>query len=307
MFDMVVGRSAQAVLRLSDGIPVKRRYAMGFQLDPPMSPRTPDFGRLLFVAISRTQKIHIQTCNFTSTADAPDDSHRSIPTPSSSPQVIATMASASSSARANLPAVLSELRSGIFGTAHNPNNARTGAKYLRRRLRGPSAVAYYPRQLTLATLNAETPWNRFANWEGDSAGNFKARVLGSSGASAAQSGENQDGTWAVTAPSNGSAEPKEGEAAPQRVWAAQMNQLPAGEVVPGSKWTEVERLAGAGWVHDEKEQVRMEEVEMKRAMGRGPPKKGESLTGFGIVHAILLGLAVSKCAHCHGTRNELTF
>jgi hypothetical protein len=155
------------------------------------------------------------------------------------------MATASSSARSKIPTVLSELRSGIFGTAHNPSNARTGAKYLRRRLKGPSAVAYYPKTLRLATINAETPWNRFANWEG---------------------------TWAVAQ----GAETQEGEEARPRIWAAQMNQLSADQVVPGPRWTEVERQPGAGWVHDEKERVRMEEVELKRAMGRGPPKKGTS-------------------------------
>lgn len=178
-----------------------------------------------------------------------------------------------SSSRTKTPAVLSELRSSIFGTAHNPTAARTGSKYLRRRLRGPSAVAYYPKTISLASLNAETPWNRFANWQGDSAGTFKARVL-ATGASASQRGENQDGTWAVT--KTGAEGEGEGSDAPSRVWAAQMNQVSADEVVPGAKWTEVERISGAGWVHDEKERVRMEEVELKLAMGRGPPKKGES-------------------------------
>lgn len=182
------------------------------------------------------------------------------------------MATASSSARSKIPTVLSELRSGIFGTAHNPSNARTGAKYLRRRLKGPSAVAYYPKTLRLATINAETPWNRFANWEGDSNSTFKARVLASNAASAGQGGENQDGTWAVAQ----GAQIQEGEEARPRIWAAQMNQLSADQVVPGPRWTEVERQPGAGWVHDEKERVRMEEVELKRAMGRGPPKKGTS-------------------------------
>ncbi|KAH7106187.1 mitochondrial ribosomal subunit S27-domain-containing protein [Auriculariales sp. MPI-PUGE-AT-0066] len=37
------------------------------------------------------------------------------------------------------------LRASIFQTAFNPTNARTGAKYLKRRLRGPSMLQYYPK------------------------------------------------------------------------------------------------------------------------------------------------------------------
>lgn len=141
-------------------------------------------------------------------------------------------------------------------------------------------MAYYPTTFNLATLNAETPWNRFANWEGDSPNAFKSRVLASGAASAAQKGDDMDGTWAVTksaSTTGSSGEVTDGQEAEQRIWASQTNQLPAASVVPDMKWTQVERLPGAGWVQDEKERVRMEEVEMKRAMGRGPPKKGTSL------------------------------
>lgn len=39
---------------------------------------------------------------------------------------------------------LTKLRCSIFQTAYNPTSSRSGAKYLRARLRGPSMVKYYP-------------------------------------------------------------------------------------------------------------------------------------------------------------------
>lgn len=44
-------------------------------------------------------------------------------------------------------------RSAIFQTSFNPTSVRTGAKYLRARLRGPSMVQYYPPQLSISRLN----------------------------------------------------------------------------------------------------------------------------------------------------------
>ena len=54
-------------------------------------------------------------------------------------------------------AALTRLRSIIFQTSYNPTSQRTGAKYLKRRLRGPSMVEYYPNQLSISALNKELP------------------------------------------------------------------------------------------------------------------------------------------------------
>lgn len=50
---------------------------------------------------------------------------------------------------------LNQLRCSIFQTVYNPTSARTGAKYLRARLRGPSIAAYYPprEQMSIGALN----------------------------------------------------------------------------------------------------------------------------------------------------------
>ncbi|KAI0689837.1 mitochondrial ribosomal subunit S27-domain-containing protein [Cytidiella melzeri] len=55
-------------------------------------------------------------------------------------------------------AALTRLRCSIFQTSYNPTSIRTGAKYLRSRLVGPSMVNYYPETLTVAQLRASTDY-----------------------------------------------------------------------------------------------------------------------------------------------------
>ncbi|EED77809.1 predicted protein [Postia placenta Mad-698-R] len=50
-------------------------------------------------------------------------------------------------------ATLTRLRCSIFQTSYNPTSIRTGAKYLRARLRGPSMVEYYPPEVSIAQFN----------------------------------------------------------------------------------------------------------------------------------------------------------
>ena len=52
---------------------------------------------------------------------------------------------------------LKRVQCSIFQTAYNPKNLRTGAKYLRSRLRGPSMVNYYPPTLNIAQLARQFP------------------------------------------------------------------------------------------------------------------------------------------------------
>lgn len=54
-------------------------------------------------------------------------------------------------------AMLNKLRCSIFQTAYNPTSARTGAKYLRARLRGPSMVNYYPVELSVTEARKMFP------------------------------------------------------------------------------------------------------------------------------------------------------
>jgi small subunit ribosomal protein S33 len=49
-------------------------------------------------------------------------------------------------------ATLKQLQSRIFQTSYNPKSIRTGAKYLRARLRGPSMLAYYPQSFDIAQI-----------------------------------------------------------------------------------------------------------------------------------------------------------
>ncbi|KDQ18624.1 hypothetical protein BOTBODRAFT_29004 [Botryobasidium botryosum FD-172 SS1] len=63
------------------------------------------------------------------------------------------MAAAMVPTRTRLQSLL-QLRSSIFATSYNPRSLRTGAKYLRARLRGPSMTQYYPEQLSISRINA---------------------------------------------------------------------------------------------------------------------------------------------------------
>ncbi|KAK0200430.1 mitochondrial ribosomal subunit S27-domain-containing protein [Desarmillaria ectypa] len=52
---------------------------------------------------------------------------------------------------------LTRLRCSIFQTTYNPKRVRTGAKYLRSRLRGPSMVKYYPPTLNISSIARRYP------------------------------------------------------------------------------------------------------------------------------------------------------
>ncbi|KAF4616328.1 hypothetical protein D9613_008639 [Agrocybe pediades] len=52
---------------------------------------------------------------------------------------------------------LTQLRCSIFQTSYNPESLRTGAKYLRARLRGPSMVGYYPATFNIPEIIRKYP------------------------------------------------------------------------------------------------------------------------------------------------------
>lgn len=54
-------------------------------------------------------------------------------------------------------AALVKTRCTVFQTSYNPTSVRTGAKYLRARLRGPSMLNYYPPTFSLASAIREFP------------------------------------------------------------------------------------------------------------------------------------------------------
>src|SRR5882757_5023404 len=61
-------------------------------------------------------------------------------------------------------AALTKTRCSIFQTAYNPTSARTGAKYLRARLRGPSMVKYYPAEANIAQIIRQWPELEMRNY-----------------------------------------------------------------------------------------------------------------------------------------------
>lgn len=54
-------------------------------------------------------------------------------------------------------AQLTRLRCSIFQTSYNPTSIRTGAKYLRARLRGPTMVKYYPPVINISQIARKYP------------------------------------------------------------------------------------------------------------------------------------------------------
>ncbi|KAF9530048.1 mitochondrial ribosomal subunit S27-domain-containing protein [Crepidotus variabilis] len=52
-------------------------------------------------------------------------------------------------------ATLKQLQCNIFQTSYNPQSLRTGAKYFRARLRGPSMMAYYPKTFDIAQITRQ--------------------------------------------------------------------------------------------------------------------------------------------------------
>ena len=54
-------------------------------------------------------------------------------------------------------AALVKTRCTVFQTSYNPTSIRTGAKYLRARLRGPSMMNYYPPTLSLSSIIRKFP------------------------------------------------------------------------------------------------------------------------------------------------------
>ncbi|KAK6908882.1 hypothetical protein L486_01473 [Kwoniella mangroviensis CBS 10435] len=148
----------------------------------------------------------------------------------------------------NLHNLLSSLRSPIFQTLSNPTSSRMGTKYLRRRLRGPSIASYYP-QLTnpfpsISALNRTHPSNPFAGWQGN--------PLPSS----------------LTTTNSGKVIME------NPVWKNEGNMLRNSELVDEG-FEEVTRKRGLGWLADGNEVKRAERVRMRKAAGKGPPKKGQ--------------------------------
>jgi small subunit ribosomal protein S33 len=54
-------------------------------------------------------------------------------------------------------AALKQLRCSLFQTSYNPRGLRTGAKYFRARLKGPSVMSYYPQSFDISQIARQHP------------------------------------------------------------------------------------------------------------------------------------------------------
>ncbi|WOO82601.1 uncharacterized protein LOC62_04G006081 [Vanrija pseudolonga] len=142
---------------------------------------------------------------------------------------------------ANLTTLLSSLRAPIFNTAAVASNARTGAKYLRKRLRGPSVLNYIPTFPRLKDLNSTHVSNKYAGWEG-------------------LSGPDQPGGLYQL---------------PKSMVCAEGYEEVERREKPGPPIKQRAVVKPAGWVESDAEYTRFDDVAKKRARGKGAPKKGQ--------------------------------
>ncbi len=148
------------------------------------------------------------------------------------------------------------VQSQIFQTVHNPDALRTGAKYLRKRLRGPAMLAYLPPRINLRKL-VDAP------------------------------------EYAFDPPRPKRPEDTAGNAVWNKYEAELLDVRRRGNVEPG--FIEVERDETLGWLADMKEVTRRKEVAERRADGRGPPKKGMcGEVGARVGSGLILGRIVSR-------------
>lgn len=132
------------------------------------------------------------------------------------------------------------LRSPIFNTAAVTSNARTGAKYLKRRLRAPNALQYAVQPPSIKKL-AEA--KEFQGWEGN-----------------AQPGEPG---YKTMIPSHMLMPPEIPGVAYAEVERASR---------PGPR---AQRKYASRWIENIDEYVRFSDLDRKQAAGKGAPKKGE--------------------------------
>ncbi|TXT10581.1 hypothetical protein VHUM_02086 [Vanrija humicola] len=140
---------------------------------------------------------------------------------------------------ANLTTLLSTLRAPIFNTAVVSSNARTGAKYLRKRLRGPSVLNYIPVFPRLRDLNS--PTSKYAGWQGDA------------------TPEQPGGLYQL----------------PKHMVVADGFEEIGRREKPGPPIKQRAVVKKAGWLESEAEYTRFDDIAKRRARGKGAPPKGE--------------------------------
>lgn len=147
-----------------------------------------------------------------------------------------------------LSQLLSKLRAPIFNTIPATSNARTGTKYLRRRLRGPAVLNYHPMTSmpNIKTVTANTPWNKYYGWDG-----------------AVRCDADKRPSYHL---------PPDQVVAPG--WT-EVTRKPA----PGTMALPPKARTPSKWLVNPREYTRFEDVQRRLKIGKGPPKKGELVDG----------------------------
>lgn len=169
------------------------------------------------------------------------------------------------------------LRCQVFQTTYNPSAVRTGAKYLKKRLRGQAMIDYITPSPALDIARGKENYLQRVK-EGTSSLTKLRAIMEApeyriEGRPTMKSGP----WWQTEDPSNPISKlvKFDKESFKEAVKAYKAGAESRGDVAKG--FQEVDHYdEGYEWLHDATEIVRQRDVAARRAEGRGPPKKGKS-------------------------------
>ncbi|KAJ9092322.1 hypothetical protein QFC19_008756 [Naganishia cerealis] len=168
------------------------------------------------------------------------------------------------------------LRCQVFQTTYNPSAIRTGAKYLKKRLRGEAMIDYITPSPALDIARGNDNYMQRVK-EGTSSLTKLRQIMEDpefriEGRPTMKSGP----WWQTEDPSNPDSKlvDFDQKSFKEAVRSYKAGAESRGDVALGFK--EVDHLDnGYEWLQDAKETVRKKDVAARRAEGRGPPKKGK--------------------------------
>ncbi|KAJ9109192.1 hypothetical protein QFC21_000521 [Naganishia friedmannii] len=168
------------------------------------------------------------------------------------------------------------LRCQVFQTTYNPLAVRTGAKYLKKRLRGQAMVDYITPSPALDIARGTENYLQRVK-EGTSSLTKLRTIMNAPEFRIEGRPTMKNGPWWQTEdPSNPESKLVDFDKAAfkEAVRSYKAGAASRGDVAPG--FQEVDHFdEGYEWLQDATEIVRKRDVAARRAEGRGPPKKGQ--------------------------------
>lgn len=168
------------------------------------------------------------------------------------------------------------LRCQVFQTTYNPSAVRTGAKYLKKRLRGQAMIDYVTPSVALDVAQGTKAYTQRIK-EGTSSLTKLRKIMEDPEFRIEGRPTMRSGPWCQTKdPKNPDSKivSFDKEAFVQAVRDYKAGAEARGDVASGFEEVDHSDLA-YDWLKDAAEVVRVKEVAARRAEGRGPPKKGK--------------------------------